>query len=289
MDSEALKKEIEAKISKLPSLPTVVAELIRVINHPNSSANDAERLLANDVSLSGQILKLANSSYYGIPQTIASVRNAVVLLGFNTIKSLILSSGIISQFPSNDPHSLFNKKIFWYHSVEVAIIAKSLVTKLNLKLDNDTMFTAGLLHDIGKLVLEKLYPIEYPEVLRKINEEYTPWQMAEGDTIELEHPLTGSVLLETWGVPIAVRDPIIYHLNPTESKLNPQAAHLLHYADYLSRLRGNNCVEGEPEPYLDPATRTTLGLPEDDNKIIELLKTEFENASEFFELIRSEG
>ena len=125
--------------------------------------------------------------------------------------------------------------------------------------------------------------------LRKINEEYTPWQMAEGDTIELEHPLTGSVLLETWGVPIAVRDPIIYHLNPTESQLNPQAAHLLHYADYLSRLRGNNCVEGEPEPYLDPATRTTLGLPEDDSKIIELLKTEFENASEFFELIRSEG
>ena len=112
MSPDELKKEIETKISKLPSLPTVISELMRIINHPNSSASDAERLLANDVSISGQILKLANSSYYGIPQTISSVRNAVVLLGFNTIKSLILSSGMVKLFPDKDPYSLFNKKKF---------------------------------------------------------------------------------------------------------------------------------------------------------------------------------
>ncbi len=291
MNRLEIRKQIEANITRLPSLPTVVTELMRVINHPNSSAADAERLLANDVSLSSQILKLANSSYYGIPQTIASVRNAVVLLGFNTIKSLILSSGIVRLFPNNNTNINFDKGTFWKHSVEVAIISKKLVKLQRLRLDEDTLFTAGLLHDVGKLVLEELYPKDYPKVLEKISKEQVSWNFAEQEVLDFEHPLVGSILLESWGVPVSVRDPIIFHLDPTESEFDPVATHVLHYADYLSRLRGASCLKGEPgepPPFLSPTTRDILGLPEDDDEIINLLEEEFQKAAEFFDLLRSD-
>ncbi len=285
MDKEELRQQIKAKITKLPSLPSVVTELIRVVSHPTSSASDVEKLLANDISLSIQILKLANSSFYGIPRTISSIRAAVIMLGFNTLKTLILSSSMVKTFPPSKDLHRFDKKLFWKHSLEVAIVSKWLVERLRLDMDKDMMFTSGLLHDVGKLVLEELYPENYPKVLKAISKGENQWEDVENKVLDINHTCAGNILLEYWGVPQSVRDPIIYRHTPLKAELDIAGAHVLHFADCYSRRLCTNLIDGEGLPEFDPNTLTFLKIDPESEEIKDSVLAEFQKASEFFTLI----
>ena len=119
-------KELIENINNLPALPAIVSRLIKVVNSPDTSADDAAKLIEKDPALTGKMLRLANSAFYGIPRSISSVSSAVVILGFNTIRSLVLSASVIKMFPDSKLQ-VIDKDRFWKHSIVTALAAKILV------------------------------------------------------------------------------------------------------------------------------------------------------------------
>jgi len=146
-------------IEELPSLTPVLAKLDAVIADPTSSADDMAKVLKLDPALAGRVLRLANSAYVGLPQSVGSITSAVVLLGQKRIRSLAITSGILSGFKTTNelPFALAH---FWRHSIGAALVAESITKYLKryAAIDGDEAFAAGLLHDVGKLAMACFHP-----------------------------------------------------------------------------------------------------------------------------------
>ena len=147
-------KKITESIIGLPTLPTVVTQMISLIDNPTTSAKDVAKLISTDQALTAKMLKLANSAFYGFPREIATVNHAVVVLGFETVKSLGLSVSVLERFSGVSSNGDFDRQRFWEHSIACAVAARILATKVRYRTRGQgEAFAGGILHDIGKLVL----------------------------------------------------------------------------------------------------------------------------------------
>jgi HD-like signal output (HDOD) protein len=146
----------------MPSLSTTVIKVLETCNDPRASANDLQRIISLDPILTARVLKLINSAYYSLGVPITSLARAIVMLGVNTVKNLALSFAILENLKSNGSFSGFSSEEFWTHSLCVGVIAKSLAAvKGNTPQGLEAFFVAGLLHDLGKIPLNRQLPEEY--------------------------------------------------------------------------------------------------------------------------------
>lgn len=276
-------------LGQIPTLPVVVTQLLKVINHPNSGADNAAAFVEKDIALASKVLKLANSSYYGIPRTITNIKSAIVILGFNAIKSLVLSSSVLKIFEEKGEQTLFDKNAFWNHSVEVAMMAKSLARKVR-GADYDQAFSGGLLHDIGKLILAQYSTRDYQEVLGEVTQGKRPSEVIEQEILGITHCKISGMLLERWGIPEALQIPVSFHDQPTKAEDHVQMAHILHLANYLSYLKGSYTVQGELAPELNSETLESLGFQQTPEELLENISGDLSEVAEFIALIQgSEG
>jgi HD-like signal output (HDOD) protein len=192
-------KEIIAKIGNLPSLPTVAARINAEIENENLSAKLLGAIIAEDPSLTTRILRLANSAFYGMPRQISSIDRAVTVLGFDTVKNLALSISIFSFFqkgirPGIDVIGL------WNHSLGVAVCAKILVMRSNLKLAEQA-FLLGIVHDIGKIALISQCLNDMEQVCRHISQDSLSQEEAEMKVFGFTHQKIGALLIDEWKFP----------------------------------------------------------------------------------------
>src|SRR6185295_19913442 len=124
-DSSKRYNRIIQELGQIPTMPTIAARVMQIVNDPHSSAEDVAKFISRDVALTSKVLRLANSAFYGIPRTISSVNSAIVILGFNTIRSLVLSASVLKVFPAKGNVS-FDRKAFWKHSFMVGIASRML-------------------------------------------------------------------------------------------------------------------------------------------------------------------
>ncbi|MCB0412357.1 MAG: HDOD domain-containing protein, partial [Bdellovibrionales bacterium] len=136
------KEDLIARMDELPTLPTIVYELTRIINDPMSSTKEVEQVMKNDVSLTTRVLKLANSAYYAIPGGVSTLSRAIAYIGFDTVNQLVLSASIIDALDLGE-NTIFNVNDFWKHSVGVAIASETIGRYINHLTPSD-LFTAGL-------------------------------------------------------------------------------------------------------------------------------------------------
>ncbi|MGD9268877.1 MAG: HDOD domain-containing protein, partial [Desulfobacterales bacterium] len=140
-----------ARVEDLPTLPRTVLRITELVNDPKSSARDLARIITDDQVLAARLLKLVNSSFYGFPQRISTITGAIVLLGFDAIRNLLLTTSVFDLFSNRKKLSLIRQEQFWDHSLGCAVAAK--VIGNHLRYDKvEELFVAGLLHDIGKIV-----------------------------------------------------------------------------------------------------------------------------------------
>jgi HD-like signal output (HDOD) protein len=158
------KKEIIAKLHQLPSLPLIVQAVIASFNDPNLDTASLAIKITQDQGVSAKVLRLANSTFYGLPRKVGSIQDAVVVLGFDTIRSLALSAGMVHAFPPS-PGSLFDRQAYWQRSFRVAALAMALAK--NSRQEQQLAFTAGMFYDIGQLVLDLCIPQRFAEVLQR--------------------------------------------------------------------------------------------------------------------------
>lgn len=235
MSTKSIKEIIENNIN-IPSMPTVVAESLNLIDDPNSNVKKLADILSKDISITTQILKLVNSAYYGFPSQITTINKAMALLGFNTIRSLILSVSLKPMLMTN------SGKALWEHSIRCAVGCQMLSKSLG-GVDPDEAFTMGLLHDIGKSVMESYNKDAIKEIVRLTNLGADILQ-AEKMFFGFTHTELGKELVIKWKLPIIIGTAIQYHHNPLASQTKLQSC-IVYVADRISR-------EPLKYPVLDP-------------------------------------
>ncbi|MGL1935452.1 MAG: HDOD domain-containing protein [Fibrobacterales bacterium] len=287
---EAVKERYQQQIDNLDqvsSLPTIISKVLKVVNHPRSAAEDVAWYIEKDIGLASKVLKMANSSYYGIPKTIGSVHSSVVILGFNTLKSIVLSTSVKKLFPDESKVPHFNLKKFWKHSIEVAMISKYLAKVSSSSIDDEIAFSSGLLHEVGLLVIDQFSPEAFVEVIDMVQKESCTLVAAEERTMGITHLTINKMLFDKWGLPEALSTPIHNHMTLNESIEHRTASYILHLANHISYLRGSFCIEKEPVPPLNEETFEVLGIDQTMDGLMGDIATELENFSEVFSLIYS--
>ena len=168
------KEEIMDRIEgDLPTLPSIVTRILKVIFNDKSSIKDISKIVHLDSALTAKVLRVVNSAAFSLPQKISTLDHALTLLGFETIKKLLLSLSIFNTlFQENKEECLFNKAYFWRHSLAVANVAKSIAQGLKFE-SPDEAYVAGLLHDIGKIIIEQIMGEEYIHYLKRVNKNPT--------------------------------------------------------------------------------------------------------------------
>jgi len=218
---EQLKDKIRT-ISNLPTLPQVATSILKEISNTENSVEKLADLLRKDLAITAKILKLANSAYYGVPRKISNIQEAVVLLGTETIATLVLTITVFDFFPDEFSDPGFNKETFWKHSIATAVIAQSIGNLMKAKagVNSDDLFAAGLLHDIGKIVMEQYL---HQDMLKSImmfksSPDITTIFGAEEQVLGYTHCDVASWLLSKWNFPDRLLDPIIHHHKPYKSE-----------------------------------------------------------------------
>ena len=280
-------RAIVDSLGQVPTLPAIVARVLEVLNTPNASADTAARLIGQDLALSAKVLRLANSAFYGIPRTIASVDQAIVILGFQTVRSLVMSASVMKILGKGSGH--LDRRAIWRHSVAAALISRIVTKKFGrrLGLDVEAAFMASLLHKIGILILDGTEGNDYQKVLDAAVEESSPsLPELERLHLQIDHPTVGGMLAERWGLPEELRDPIALHLSPALSHNQRELSAVVHLSSYLAEAAGYSAFEGFSQWPLDPEIFPILQC--DPSVLPELgavLKVELEKAESFFALI----
>ena len=229
-------KVIVDRIEELPTLPQVASKVMKLIDDPNSSAQDLQRVMSRDAALAGKMLKLVNSAFYGLPNKVSTLDKAIVLLGFNTIKSLALSVSVFGVFGKGKAGGKFDRERFWRHSVGSACIYRVLARKVQ-GVDPETAFVAGLLHDIGKLVLDQYAPEELAAVLGESEKRQCAIVDAERTVFGTDHSAIGGWLADRWGFPDVLASWIKTHHTPGMEEKDPRIA-ISVFSDYLVKVKG---------------------------------------------------
>ena len=159
---------IKKKVQDIPSLPEIVTKVMELVQDPKSSASQLSKVISHDPGLTSRVLKLVNSAYYGFPKQISSIQHGIMILGFTTMRGLVLSSSIFKIFaPKSDKEMSLDYKKFWKHSLLTAICSRIINTHLRIQEEED-IFSAGILHDIGKVILDQYDHENYIKALREI-------------------------------------------------------------------------------------------------------------------------
>ncbi|HWZ47058.1 MAG TPA: HDOD domain-containing protein [Herbaspirillum sp.] len=200
--------EVIAKIQDLPSLPIVVLELMRNINDEESDTHLLATKIAQDQALSAKVLRLANSSFYGMQRKVNTIQQAITILGLTSVRALVTGSAVIDRYRQSKD-SLLDFQAFWRHSIGTALCAKALAKKLSL--NQDQAFLAGLLHDIGRLVLVTYSARHYQAVITYRKEHDCYLFEAEQAVLDLDHTIVGRAILEHWKFPPLILDAVEHH------------------------------------------------------------------------------
>lgn len=279
-------QRLVAKIDKLPTLPVAATKIVQVVNNPNTTARDVNQLISTDQALAAKVLKLVNSAYYGLSNKVASITQAVVILGFNTIKSLALSASVLDSFSSAEL-STFKREEFWKHSLEIGVGAKLIANLIKVPTkDQEEFFLAGLLHDMGKVVMDQYLHEEFSEVVGLTKDTGCAFLQAEREVLGgLTHADIGKLLAEKWNLPGNLQEAIAFHHDPLQAKNGPHTV-AVHFADILCKSKhigfsGDYEITGINEQAVD-----SLKIPPEalEKLIAEDIDREFKNATVFLNM-----
>ncbi len=242
MSTTISKKEIITKLRQLPSLPSIVQEVIASFNDADLDSVSLADKIAQDQGLSAKILRVANSSFYGLPRKVGSIHDAVVVLGFDTVRSLVLSAGMAQAFPST-PGSSFDRQAYWQRSFRVAAISMALGK--NFRQDQQLAFIAGMFYDIGQLVLDLCITERYSAMLGRHPASDLLLLEIEQSDLGFDHAEIGAEVIRLWNFPQEIEQVVRYWHRPEQQKaFNPLVCLVQIAASLESGASGEDLIAG---------------------------------------------
>lgn len=287
MDQEKVKRLIYGKISHLPTLPEMIQKVVSMVQDEKTSARDLSNLISYDQAISSRLLRIANSAYYGLSRGVSTTQHAIVVLGFEEVKSLSLSITVFDAMKGTSDGSSLIRDEFWKHSAGCSLAAKIICKKL-VNLNADTAFTASLLHDIGKLVLDSFFSGEYNMVLEKAQRDGLNLVDIEKELLGFTHADVGMWLCNRWKLPPSLASSIGYHhqVGKVDQEYISMTS-IVHLADIICKKANIGSSGNETIPPLQDVAREKLRVEGDqiDCMIIEL-QNEEEKVNAFMSSIK---
>jgi HD-like signal output (HDOD) protein len=242
-----------------------VAKISRMVENPETSAAEVGRLISQDQVLSAKVLRMANSAFFGMSRKISSISQALVILGFEVVKGLVLTSSVFDMIQKSMAG-------LWEHSIGCAAASGAVATLLGRD-DAEEILVAGLLHDLGKVVLALNLPEEMKLVREKVKNDNISFYEAETQILDFDHCELGQWLAEHWNLPESLSEPMRLHHRPEKAVLNPECAAIVHMADIIIRAKGFGNAGDTLVPPISMAAWEMLGLRKTDFlPILEILE-----------------
>ncbi|MFH1672051.1 MAG: HDOD domain-containing protein [Pseudomonadota bacterium] len=259
MDSGRIKHKIDSLLD-LPGLPATVFETVRLLGDPEVSLERVSESIELDQSMTSKILRLVNSPFYGVAGKISTIQQALVVLGFGTVRNAMLSLSVFDVFlRDGTAKGSFDLTGFWEHAVGTGVIAKVLAQGLRLP-DPDEFFIAGLLHDIGKIIIIQFLQQEFAEILQLVDDRDLYIREAETGVLGFDHSYVGSYLAKKWNMPVTLKEVIAFHHAPDAAREDPKKVSVVHLADTLCRGLGIGHGGDTLVPAIATEALQTLGI-----------------------------
>ncbi|MCL5270776.1 MAG: HDOD domain-containing protein [bacterium] len=220
------------KIDDIPPLPDIVVKLLHVSRDPNVSTREMVELIKHDPALTIKVLRLCNSSYYGLPRKINSIQEALVYIGTDTLVNFVLAGCLSSFYQTAQNGYGLEEGELWRHSVACAIASQ----RISLRNNEDThgqAFTAGLIHDIGKIILNSYVGLEINHIMELVEQHQIAFGEAEKQVLGFSHTEAGAKLARHWNLPEALIEAIEFHQQPQRAKLAPKLVAQVHLGNIL--------------------------------------------------------
>lgn len=242
------------RIQDLPPLPTSALRVIALTKNPATSARELENVIGQDPALAASMLRQANSAYYGYARRISSLQEAIVVLGFQATQGLAMAAAVSPILKTSLVGYGIEQEGLWKHSMLTAMAAKSLCKKFKIPYE-DIAFTAGLLHDIGKLVISIYIQEVGAYLLKKVNEATLSYVELEEKVIGYNHASVGGLLAKGWNLPEDLVAAIAFHHAPANAQIYEELACVIHVANGVASLLG---IGGGVDSFLNPIQQDAL-------------------------------
>ena len=252
---EKLRRIVE-KASNLPTLPDIVLRIAEMVDSPETTGRQLGAEIARDQVISAKVLKLVNSGFYGFSQPISTIPHAVTMLGFNAVKSLVLSCSVLDSMNEAYPG-------LWEHSLACARTCTIIAEHLEMA-DPEELSTIGLLHDLGKVVIYQNIEAGYKRIRLRVEKKEMLIYQAEEEVLGSNHGEVGGWLLEKWALPASLTEPITDHHDFRPRRDHAERTALLHLADILCRAESFGNGGDRKIPRLDPEALQVMDMTIDD-------------------------
>ena len=250
--------EIMDKVDAFPSIPGSALRLLELVDQADASIEDIEEVLRLDPGLTANVLKLTNSAFFGLPSKVGSVKRAVMLLGLKKLKQLIMASCVSAVMDKDIPGYDLPAGELWRHSIAVSVAAEGLVGELGIRSGED-IFTAALLHDVGKLVLGQFINDDY-DALQAAAGNSVSFEVAEKEVLGADHAEIGARILEQWSLPAELVHAVRWHHNPEMASDVLPSTDIVHVANMLCLMLGIGVGREGLQYQPSPVVTRRLGL-----------------------------
>ncbi len=249
------------KIKKLPTLPLIAEEILRLVNNDLITVDKLEKIIENDPAITAKVLSVSNSAYFGIKTPTKSLGNAIMRIGFNNVKNVAIGVSLMTVMDGGIKNRVLEYNRIFNHSVTVGFIARMMTKEIKCRVSEEVLMD-GILHDIGYLILSKYFTEDYKKVLEDYKKTGSLLE-SEKAVFGFTHAEIGHWLAEKWKLPANVMDTILYHHNPSLAKKNMKRVALIHIADYISSKIKIPPTKESPNYPLDPEALSVLDLSEE--------------------------
>ena len=265
-DNQEMMQKILAKVDELPPMPEVVFKAQAFLANPDSSVKELAALLETDQAIATQVLKMANSAFYGMSGRVSSIQHSALVLGYKNLGEIISVAGAQRSLEKKLPGYGLESEDLWRHSLSVALGSKIIASRRNPDLEM-VAHTAGLVHDVGKIILDP-FVLEKKEAFDSfLLQEQQTYLNAEQQILGFDHAEIAAEVCKKWSIPEVISSAIRYHHSPSSS-LEVELAFILHMADYISLMSGEGYEDCDYLYELEQGTMDYLDF--DQNDISEL-------------------
>jgi len=230
-------QEVVSRVEDIPAFPVTITRIIKLTEDPESTVQDIENEIIQDQSLTVRVLRFANSTHYGYSRKISTISQATVVLGFQAIKSIALAATVSKMMTKELPGYGLEKEALWNQSQTCAIAARLIARKARYP-KPDEAYVAGLLRDVGKVIMDHYLKEEMAAVQDTVEKELIPFMEAEEKMIGFHHGQIGAKIAEKWNLPEELVESIAYHHDPDQASINEKLVAITHMADAMVMMLG---------------------------------------------------